>query len=93
MNRLSELTLSLQVRVTFVLALKGQNIVAQGRAKRRQPQAPPWVSENTTVSAEATGVLQCGHLPRPKQPGLVAASVDGRMQAHLTPRPRSRLSS
>ena len=56
-NRLSELTLSLQVRAKFVHALKGQNIVAQGKAKRRQPQAPPWVSENTSVPAEKTGVV------------------------------------
>jgi len=42
-NRLSELTVSLKVRGKFVLALKGLNIVAQGRAKRRQPPTPPWV--------------------------------------------------
>ena len=59
-NRLSELTLPLQVRIKFVLALKGKNIVARGRAKRPQPQAPPWVSGDTGVSAEKTGVFQCG---------------------------------
>ena len=56
-NRLSELTLPWQIRVKFVLALKGKNIVAQGKAKRRQPQAAPWVSENGGVLAEKTGVF------------------------------------
>ena len=86
-KRLSESTLSLQVRVKCVPALKGHNIVAQGTVKRRQPQATPWVSSHTSVSAEKTGVCQCGRRPRPKQAGLVSASVDGRTLAHLTPRP------
>ena len=83
-KRLIELTLPLQVRVRFVLALKGQNIVAQGTAKRRQPQATPWVNANTSVSAEKTSVFQCGRRPRLKQSGLFAASIDGCMLAHLT---------
>ena len=86
-KRLSELTLPLQIRVKFVLALKGQYIVAQGTAKRRQPQATPWVSSHTSVSAEKTGVCQCGRRPRPQRARPVSASVDGRTEIRLFSRP------
>ena len=82
-NRLSELTLPLQVRVKFALALKGQPIVAQGRAKRRQSQAPPWVSELQPRRPRKQACFSAAADRGRNRPG----SVDGRMLAHLTPRP------
>ena len=92
-NRLSELTLSLRVRGKFVLALKGLKIVAQGRAKRRQPPVPHWVSENTRLSAEKTGVLHATVARGRSSSRFVAASVNRRTKADRTTRPPLRLSS
>ena len=92
-KRLSESTLSLKDCGKFFLALKGLKIVALGRAKRRQPPAPPWVSEDKCVSAEKPGVFHAVVDRGRNIPRLVAASVNRHTKADLTPRPRLRLSS